>query len=79
MPWVKLLRSQLSADLELLRACRAMSEPHSGRPRRAGRRQGRRVGRRGATLFQKLVDLVAPGPESRDQLIESLADAETRS
>jgi magnesium and cobalt transporter len=27
-------------------------------------------------LFQKLVDLVAPGPDSRDQLIESLADAE---
>jgi magnesium and cobalt transporter len=28
------------------------------------------------TLFQKLVELVAPGPDSRDQLIESLAEAE---
>jgi len=27
-------------------------------------------------IFQKLVDLVAPGPDSRDQLMESLADAE---
>jgi len=27
-------------------------------------------------LFQKLVDLVVPGPDSRDQLMESLADAE---
>ena len=26
-------------------------------------------------LFQKLVDLVVPGPDSRDQLMESLADA----
>ena len=29
-------------------------------------------------LFQKLVDLVAPGPDSRDQLMESLADAEQK-
>jgi magnesium and cobalt transporter len=27
-------------------------------------------------FFRKLLDLVAPGPDSRDQLIESLADAE---
>ena len=27
-------------------------------------------------LFQKILELVAPGPDSRDQLIESLADAE---
>ena len=29
-------------------------------------------------LFQKLVELVAPGPDSRDELIETLADAEQR-
>jgi magnesium and cobalt transporter len=29
-------------------------------------------------LFQKLVDLVVPGPDSRDQLMESLADAEQK-
>jgi len=31
------------------------------------------------TLFQRLVELIAPGPDSRDQLIESLADAEHKS
>ncbi|MGZ5278051.1 MAG: HlyC/CorC family transporter, partial [Caldimonas sp.] len=29
-------------------------------------------------IFQKLVDLVSPGPDSRDQLMESLADAENK-
>ena len=29
-------------------------------------------------LFQKLVELLAPGPDSRDHLIESLADAEDK-
>ncbi|HEY4958848.1 MAG TPA: CBS domain-containing protein, partial [Caldimonas sp.] len=29
-------------------------------------------------FFKKLLDLVAPGPDSRDQLIESLADAENK-
>ena len=52
-----------------------MSEPPAD-PRRARRRQGRRRAPNKRNLFQKLVDLVAPGPDSRDQLIESLADAE---
>lgn len=30
------------------------------------------------TLFQKLVEFVSPGPDSRDELIETLADAENR-
>ena len=30
------------------------------------------------TLFQKLVEFVSPGPDSRDELMESLADAEQR-
>ena len=55
-----------------------MSEPHTGRPRRGGdHRTDTRAPRR--SLFQKLIELVAPGPDSRDQLIESLADAESKS
>lgn len=51
-----------------------MSEPHSGRfPRGSDRQAAPRAAR---TLFQKLVELLAPGPDSRDELIESLADAE---
>ncbi len=52
-----------------------MSEPHSGRPQRGGDRHHAPPAER-RTLFRKLVELVAPGPDSRDQLIESLADAE---
>ena len=52
-----------------------MSEPHSGRPPRGGDRHNAPAAER-RTLFQKLVDLLAPGPDSRDELIESLADAE---
>jgi len=55
-----------------------MSEPHSGhhgRPKGA-ERQPQRSERR--NLFQRLVELMTPGPDSRDQLIESLADAENR-
>ena len=52
-----------------------MSEPHSGRPPRGGDRHHAPPAER-RTLFRKLVDLLAPGPDSRDELIESLADAE---
>ncbi len=55
-----------------------MSEPHTGRPRRGGDHPTEAIAPR-RTLFQKLIELVAPGPESRDQLIESLADAEQKS
>src|SRR3954469_7358213 len=51
-----------------------MSDPHSGRARRSGDRHGTPADKR--RLFQKLVELVSPGPESRDELIDSLADAE---
>ncbi len=55
-----------------------MSDPHSGHH---GRHKGAdrlppRADKR--NLFQRLVELVTPGPDSRDQLIESLADAEDR-
>jgi magnesium and cobalt transporter len=52
-----------------------MSEPHSGRPLRGGDRHHAPPAER-RSLFQKLVELLAPGPDSRDELIESLADAE---
>lgn len=55
-----------------------MSEPHTGRPHRGGHGSAAApVERR--TLFQKLLEIVAPGPDSRDQLIESLAEAEHKS
>ncbi|MFZ2651243.1 MAG: transporter associated domain-containing protein [Burkholderiaceae bacterium] len=50
-----------------------MSEPHSGRtPREKPAPADRR------SLFQRLVEFVAPGPDSRNELIETLADAENR-
>lgn len=55
-----------------------VSEPHSGYP---GRPKGadkltHRADRR--NLFQRLVELVSPGPDSRDELIAAMADAEDR-
>ena len=55
-----------------------MSEPHPGRPRKGGEHSTESSTPR-RTLFQKLIEIIAPGPESRDQLIESLADAESKS
>jgi magnesium and cobalt transporter len=54
-----------------------MSESHSARPSRGGDAPAAAAPRR--TLFQKFVDLVAPGPGTRDRLIEALADAEQNS
>jgi magnesium and cobalt transporter len=51
-----------------------MSEFQSSRPQRLGDRPEIVRERRG--LFQKLLELVTPGPDSREQLIEALADAE---
>ena len=54
-----------------------MSDPHPGRPQRGtGKPSTPSADRR--TLFQKLVEFVSPGPDSRDELMESLADAEQR-
>ena len=55
-----------------------MAEPHSGPfgRHRLAERQPQRADKR--NLFQRLVELMTPGPDSRDQLIESLADAENR-
>ena len=43
---------------------------------RPGRPTGRLADKRG--LFERLVEFISPGPDSRDELIESLADAEKR-
>ncbi len=44
-----------------------MSEPHPSRP--SGDKR---------SIFERLVEFVVPGPDSRDELIETLADAEQR-
>jgi magnesium and cobalt transporter len=53
-----------------------MSEPPAARAARGAEKAAAAPERR--NLFQKLVDLVVPGPDSRDQLMESLADAEQK-
>jgi magnesium and cobalt transporter len=53
-----------------------MSDPHPARPLRSGERPASPAERR--TLFRKLVEFVSPGPDSRDELISTLADAEHR-
>jgi len=52
-----------------------MSDPHPGRPKQ-GDKHGAAGDRR--TLFDRLVEFLAPGPESKDELIETLAEAEQR-
>src|SRR5437868_5870165 len=55
-----------------------MSDPHPSRWPRVGDKHAVAPAER-RTLFQKFVELIAPGPDSTDQLIESLADAEHKS
>jgi magnesium and cobalt transporter len=52
-----------------------MSDPHQARLSRAGERAAGVVPER-RTLLQKLIEFALPGPDSRAQLIEALADAE---
>ena len=53
-----------------------MSDPQTGRPGRS-QRASPEVDKR--TLFERLVEFLSPGPDSRAELIETLADAEQRS
>jgi magnesium and cobalt transporter len=53
-----------------------VSDPHPARPARAGERTPSAADRR--TLFERIVEFLSPGPDSTDELIETLADAETR-
>ncbi len=54
-----------------------MSEPHQGRSPRSDKHAAAVPAER-RTLFQKLIELLSPGPDSRNELLESLADAENR-
>ena len=54
-----------------------MPEPHSARHARGADRAAPHLQDR-RSLFQKLLEFVSPGPDSRDDLIDSLADAEDR-
>jgi magnesium and cobalt transporter len=53
-----------------------MSDPHPARPHKAGDKQHLPGVHRG--LFERLVDLLSPGPDSRDELMQALASAEQR-
>lgn len=57
-----------------------MSEPHSGQSGRTkhGERPQAQVPTDKRNLFQRIVEFVHPGPDSTDELIETLADAEDR-
>jgi magnesium and cobalt transporter len=52
-----------------------MSDPQ---PSRTHREKPAQAPAERRSLFQKLVEMVSPGPDSRDELIETLADAENR-
>ena len=56
----------------------SVSEPSPSRPPRADKpgRPGSLKDRR--TLFERVVEFISPGPDSTDELIESLAEAEQR-
>ncbi|MEN9543525.1 MAG: hypothetical protein RLZZ598_358 [Pseudomonadota bacterium] len=53
-----------------------MSEPASARSSRHGERSAPYEDRR--TLFERIVEFLSPGPDSKAELIESLAEAEQR-
>jgi len=53
-----------------------VSEPPTGRAPRGHGPSGASGDRR--TLFERLVEFVSPGPDSKDELIKTLADAEHR-
>ncbi|RZU02078.1 HlyC/CorC family transporter [Rivibacter subsaxonicus] len=53
-----------------------MSEPASARSSRQGERPAPHEDRR--TLFERIVEFLSPGPDSKAELIESLAEAEQR-
>ncbi len=51
----------------------AVSDPHPHRPPRSTPSHADK-----RTLFERLLEFLSPGPDSRDELIETLADAELR-
>jgi magnesium and cobalt transporter len=55
-----------------------VSEPHSGRSARAAHARPADKPADKRSILERLVEFISPGPDSRDELIESLADAEDR-
>jgi magnesium and cobalt transporter len=55
-----------------------MPDPHPARPHRAGADKSAPAIHHHRGLFERLVDLLTPGPDSRDQLMQALASAEQR-
>ena len=55
-----------------------VSEPSQSRPQRADRKHSALAHRDRRSLFERVVEFLHPGPDSTDELIESLADAEHR-
>jgi len=53
-----------------------VSEPQPGRPARAGDKASLPSDKR--SLFERVVEFLSPGPDSKDELIETLADAELK-
>ena len=56
----------------------SVSDPQPGRTARSGERPAPDRGGERRTLFERLVEFLSPGPDSTDELIETLADAEQR-
>ena len=52
-----------------------MPDPHPSRPPRGGDKPAAAERR---TLFERMVDFLSPGPDSRSELFDTLADAEQR-
>ena len=53
-----------------------MADPHPSRYPKGADKHGHQADKR--SLFERLVEFVSPGPDSKDELIETLADAEHR-
>jgi len=56
-----------------------VSDPQSSRPGRPPSPHSTSLPGDRRTLFERVVEFLSPGPDSRDELIETLADAEQRS
>jgi len=56
----------------------SVSEPSQSRPQRADKKHSAQVSRDRRSLFERVVEFINPGPDSTDELIESLAEAEHR-
>jgi magnesium and cobalt transporter len=56
----------------------SVSDPSQSRPSRADKKHSAQALRDRRSLFDRVVEFINPGPDSTDELIESLAEAENR-